>query len=73
MRILVPLVIVALVIGGVLSHRSKERAAEQAPTAQSQAAAPRETSKHNWAKSALDRTGDLKRQVAAQQKEDGVR
>ena len=32
-----------------------------------------QTSEHNWAKNALDRTAELKRQVAQQRKEDGTR
>lgn len=33
----------------------------------------RQTSEHNWAKQALDRTAELKQQVAQQRREDGTR
>jgi hypothetical protein len=37
------------------------------------AAAPRPVSEHNWMKRSLDRTNEVKRQVAQQRKEDGAR
>ncbi|HSP45412.1 MAG TPA: hypothetical protein VLO30_05420 [Chthoniobacterales bacterium] len=37
------------------------------------AASPRAVSEHNWMKHSLDRANEVKRQVAAQRKEDGTR
>jgi hypothetical protein len=37
------------------------------------AASPRPVSEHNWMKNSLDRTNEVKRQVAQQRKEDGTR
>lgn len=37
------------------------------------AAAPRPVSEHNWMKRSLDRTNQVKRQVAEQRKTDGAR
>ena len=37
------------------------------------AASPRPVSEHNWMKRSLDRTNEVKRQVALQRKEDGTR
>ncbi len=34
---------------------------------------PRPVSEHNWMKRSLDRTNEVKRQVAQQRKEDGTR
>ena len=34
---------------------------------------PRPASEHNWMKRSLDRTNEVKRQVAQQRKEDGTR
>jgi hypothetical protein len=36
-------------------------------------ASPRPVSEHNWMKRSLDRTNEVKRQVAQQRKEDGTR
>ena len=37
------------------------------------AASPRPVSEHDWMKRSLDRTNEVKRQVAEQRKEDGTR
>lgn len=37
------------------------------------ATSPRPVSEHNWMKRSLDRTNEVKRQVAQQRKEDGTR
>jgi len=37
------------------------------------APSPRPASEHNWMKRSLDRTNEVKRQVAQQRKEDGTR
>jgi hypothetical protein len=44
-----------------------EKLASQAATS------PRPVSEHNWMKRSLDRTNEVKRQVAQQRKEDGTR
>ena len=44
-----------------------ERLAAQVSTS------PRPVSEHNWMKRSLDRTSEVKRQVAQQRKEDGTR
>lgn len=76
MRILLALIVAGAIAYGVLRHRKSEEpapvATAKAPTAQP-AAAPREVSEHNWAKRSLDRAADVKRQVAAQQKENGTK
>jgi len=46
-----------------------ERLAAQAAVTTS----PRPVSEHNWMKRSLDRTNEVKRQVAQQRKEDGTR
>jgi hypothetical protein len=44
------------------------------PTGQTVAAtSPRPVSEHNWMKRSLDRTNEVKRQVAQQRREDGTR
>ncbi|MDQ2659581.1 MAG: hypothetical protein M3Y03_04100 [Verrucomicrobiota bacterium] len=75
MRILLGLLVVGAVIGGIVTHRHHEEtpAPVTAPAltaaAAQPAAIPRQPSAHNWAKSALDRAGDVKRQVAEQRKQ----
>jgi hypothetical protein len=52
----------------------KPAVAAAKPSAQTTAAAsPRPVSEHNWMKRSLDRTNEVKRQVAQQRKEDGTR
>jgi cytoskeletal protein RodZ len=48
-----------------------EKAVAQASTSTS--TSPRPVSEHNWMKRSLDRTNEVKRQVAQQRKEDGTR
>jgi len=78
MRILLGLIVTAAIAYGVLRYKkSEEPAAAPVATAKAQvaqpAASPREVSEHNWAKRSLDRAAEVKRQVAAQQKENGTR
>ncbi len=47
-----------------------EKTLAQAKTA---AVSPRPVSEHDWMKRSLDRTNEVKRQVAQQRKEDGTR
>jgi hypothetical protein len=46
---------------------------KKAVTQTTAAASPRPVSEHNWMKRSLDRTNEVKRQVAEQRKEDGTR
>ncbi len=65
MRIFICLLIGVAVMGALLAHRQKS---EPAPAA---IVARQENNPHNWMKNSLDRTGDVKRQVAQQRKESG--
>lgn len=76
MKIVVGFLIVACVVGFLLSRRPPEKPAAAAPIVSApsaQSAAPREPSEHNWPKRALDRVGDVKRQVAAQRAQDDAK
>jgi hypothetical protein len=68
MRSTVLILLLSLGVGGVWLAKShqKENDAPQPPQATA-------VSEHNWAKHALDRTAEVKRQVAQQRKEDGTR
>jgi cytoskeletal protein RodZ len=75
MRTVVVLVAVAALGWLFLVQKQKEtqKAATPAVTAPKQtAAAPRPVSEHNWMKRSLDRTNEVKRQVAEQRKQDGT-
>jgi hypothetical protein len=51
-----------------------QKAAPEKTVAKAAASAsPRPVSEHNWMKRSLDRTNEVKRQVAQQRKEDGTR
>jgi hypothetical protein len=52
-------------------HDAEKPAPTPTQTVSKQPAAPRAVSEHNWMKRSLDRTNDVKRQVAEQRKEDG--
>jgi hypothetical protein len=72
MRIGIALVIVGAVVGGIVLHRHHEEPTAPPPAATASTAAlasPRPASEHDWAKSALDRAADVKRQVAQKRKE----
>ena len=74
MRTVVVLVAVAVLGWLFLVQKQKETqkvANTPAVTASKQtAAAPRPVSEHNWMKRSLDRTNEVKRQVADQRKQD---
>lgn len=58
----------------VQKRTEPQKAAPQKTVAQAAASAsPRPVSEHNWMKRSLDRTNEVKRQVAQQRKEDGTR
>jgi hypothetical protein len=57
------------------NHENQPVAPAATPTTASTqpAAAPRPVSEHNWMKRSLDRTNEVKRQVAEQRKQDTAR
>jgi hypothetical protein len=56
------------------TETSKQAATAAKPAGQTVASvSPRPVSEHNWMKRSLDRTNEVKRQVAQQRKEDGTR
>ena len=59
----------------VVQKRSEPRKAAPDKTVAQAAssASPRPVSEHNWMKRSLDRTNEVKRQVAQQRKADGAR
>ena len=76
MRILVMTAAVVAALAGVITQWKSGGADSAAPTpaiAAVQPATPREPSEHNWPKRALNRAGDVKRQVAEQRSQDGTR
>ena len=77
MRTAVVLVVVA-VLGWLFlaqkQHENQKVAAVATTTTTTQtAASPRPVSEHNWMKRSLDRTNEVKRQVAEQRKQDAAR
>lgn len=77
MRTVVVLAVVA-VLGWLFlaqkHHETEKVAAAATTTASTQTkAAPRPVSEHNWMKRSLDRTNEVKRQVAEQRKQDASR
>lgn len=77
MRTVIVLVAVAVLGGLFLAQKQRqhpEPAIAPAVAASKQAAAtPRPVSEHNWMKRSLDRTNEVKRQVAEQRKTDGTK
>jgi len=55
------------------SEPSKPAPAIKAVAQTAASPSPRPVSEHNWMKRSLDRTNEVKRQVAQQRKEDGTR
>jgi hypothetical protein len=50
-----------------------QKTAPETKVAQTATTLPRPVSEHNWMKRSLDRTNEVKRQVAQQRKTDGAR
>jgi hypothetical protein len=77
MRTVVVLIVVAVLGWLFLAQKQheNEKVATTAPATASKqtAASPRPVSEHNWMKRSLDRTNEVKRQVAEQRKQDGAR
>jgi hypothetical protein len=75
MRTVVALVAVAVLGWLFLAQKQHEtQKVTTAPTVtapKQTAAAPQPVSEHNWMKRSLDRTNEVKRQVAEQRKQDG--
>ncbi len=67
MRSILILVLVAMGIAVMLTN------ARQPQASKPPAANPSRVSDHNWAKKSLDRTADVKRQVAGQRADDETR
>jgi hypothetical protein len=61
-------------LGWLFVVQKRNEAPKTAPEkAMAQNASPRPVSEHNWMKQSLDRTNEVRRQVAQQRKEDGTR
>ena len=73
-KFLVIAVLVGLSVLFVMQKRSEPlKTAPEKKVAQTVATSPRPVSEHNWMKRSLDRTNEVKRQVAQQRKTDGAR
>lgn len=68
MRSTLLILLLSLAVGGMYLVNARKE-----PTPAATAVNATKVSEHDWAKHALDRTADLKRQVAQQRKEDGTR
>ena len=77
MRTFLVLVVVAgfgcLFLAQKKSEQEKRAVTPALAVSKQIAATPRPVSEHNWMKRSLDRTNDVKRQVAEQRKADGAR
>jgi len=77
MRTVVVLVVVAglgwLFLAQKQHEPEKPVATPTVAASKQTAATPRPVSEHNWMKRSLDRTNEVKRQVAEQRKADGTR
>jgi hypothetical protein len=73
-KFLVIAVLAGLSMLFVMQKRSEpQKTAPEKKVAQTAATSPRPVSEHNWMKRSLDRTNEVKRQVAQQRKTDGAR
>jgi hypothetical protein len=73
-KFLVIAVLAGLSLLFVMQKRSEpQKTVPETKVAQTAATSPRPVSEHNWMKRSLDRTNEVKRQVAQQRKEDGAR
>ena len=73
-KFLVISVLTGLAVLFVAQKRSEsQKSVPEKKVAQTATTAPRPVSEHNWMKRSLDRTNEVKRQVAQQRKEDGAR
>jgi hypothetical protein len=73
-KFLVISVLTGLSVLFVAQKRSEsQKSVPEKKLAQTATTSPRPVSEHNWMKRSLDRTNEVKRQVAQQRKEDGAR
>jgi hypothetical protein len=73
-KFLVIAVLAGLFVLFVMQKRSEPpKTAPETKVAQTATTSPRPVSEHNWMKRSLDRTNEVKRQVAQQRKTDGAR
>ena len=73
-KFLVIAVLAGLSVLFVMQKRSEpQKTASEKKVAQTVATSPRPVREHNWMKRSLDRTNEVKRQVAQQRKTDGAR
>jgi hypothetical protein len=61
------------VLFAIQKRNEPQKTAPEKNVAQTATTSPRPVSEHNWMKRSLDRTNEVKRQVAQQRKEDGAR
>jgi len=61
------------VLFAIQKRNEPQKTAPETKVAQTATTSPRPVSEHNWMKRSLDRTNEVKRQVAQQRKEDGAR
>jgi hypothetical protein len=61
------------VLFAIQKRNEPQKTAQENKVAQTATTSPRPVSEHNWMKRSLDRTNEVKRQVAQQRKEDGTR
>jgi hypothetical protein len=73
-KFLVIAVLAGLAVLFVVQKRNEpQKTAPEKKVAQTATTSPRPVSEHNWMKRSLDRTNEVKRQVAEQRKTDGAR
>jgi hypothetical protein len=73
-KFLVIAVLAGLAVLFVVQKRNEpQKTASEKRVAQTATTSPRPVSEHNWMKRSLDRTNEVKRQVAEQRKTDGAR
>jgi len=73
-KFLIIAVLAGLAVLFAMQKRSEpQKTALEKKVTQPATTSPRPVSEHNWMKRSLDRTDEVKRQVAQQRKEDGAR
>ncbi len=72
-KVLVIAVLAGLAVFVTQKRSEPQKIAPEKKIAQIATTSPRPVSEHNWMKRSLDRTNEVKRQVAQQRKEDGTR
>jgi hypothetical protein len=73
-KFLVIAILSGLALLFAIQKRSEpQKTLPETKVAQTDTTSPRPVSEHNWMKRSLDRTNEVRRQVAQQRKEDGAR